>query len=154
MSQASFRRLLRGDAALAPRLLMALLRQDETRRPGRKRKAPKPMAGLRPHRADSPAARLLAEGGVDDYRVPLTTSQADSYRQVYAQIQTLGAAAISTAQLASHMSMEARCWSTRTSRPPRSTRCSPRPASTRTTTASSRSTRFVRKDVSQKDLAS
>ena len=107
MSQASFRRLLRGDAALAPRLLMALLRQDETRRPGRKRKAPKPMAGLRPHRADSPAARLLAEGGVDDYRVPLTTSQADSYRQVYAQIQTLGAAAISTAQLASHMSMEA-----------------------------------------------
>ena len=43
------------------------------------------MAGLRPPRADSPAARLLTGGA--DYRVPLTTSQADHYRQVYSQIK-------------------------------------------------------------------
>jgi hypothetical protein len=43
------------------------------------------MAGLRPPRADSPAARLLTGG--TDYRVPLTTSQADRYRQVYSQIK-------------------------------------------------------------------
>ena len=85
MSQTSFRALARGDAALAPRLLMALLRQGETRRPGRQRTAPTPMAGLRPHRADSPAARLLSGG--TDYRVPLTAEQADSYRQIYAQIK-------------------------------------------------------------------